>query len=31
MKDTVGVDDFSLEIVVEDISNASLTNKKRVV
>ena len=31
MRDTLGVDDFSLEIVVEDISNAPLTKKKRVV
>lgn len=31
MKDTVGIDDFALEIVVEDISNAPLTKKKRVV
>lgn len=31
MKDTLGVDAFSLEIVVEDISNAPLAKKKRVV
>lgn len=31
LQDTMGVDDFALEIVVEDISNAPLAKKKRVV
>ena len=31
MQETMGVDEFSLDIVVEDISNAPLTKKKRVV
>lgn len=31
MQDTVGIEDFSLDIAVEDISNAPLTKKKRVV
>ena len=31
MKDTIGVDDYTLEMVIEDISNAPLAKKKRVV
>lgn len=31
MQDTLGIDELSLEIVVEDISNAPLAKKKRVV
>lgn len=31
MKNTIGVDDYTLEIIVEDISNAPLAKKKRVI
>ena len=31
MQETLGVDDFAMEVVVEDISNAPLAKKKRVV
>ena len=31
MQETLGVDDFAMDVVVEDISNAPLAKKKRVV